>query len=513
MTVSLDVLAADPWAHIAVCADVQVDAPEHWTMIQAVVRGALGSDAAYAAWSSAVIALVGPFASSVTAGERMMDRGDAAEVAEWVSEELGGEHRLAYDSGLLWRCVDGVWSEVQEAEVVSAIRRLAGTSIYAGENEQTGETKTRTLKVNSTRQAIEMVRAIPYDHGQYTGFFDDAPRGVAFGATFMRATVEDGDVYEVELAAHHRARARFDFDFDESATCPRFEAYLASVWGETDAAGLLQEWVGAALFGLATRYHRALMLHGAPGSGKSTLIQIVEGMFPEGTVCNIGPADFADDDKLGMLIGKRLNTLTEATQAAIRSQDRVKAIVCGEPQTVVRKWEKAARFTPDCAHLFAVNEWPSVPGAHASYWDRWVALSMPNRVRGTDAEVKDLARLILAEELPGLVAWAVAGARRVLEQDGFSPCVHSAGVVSEWKGEADSIGVWMETCVEEVNDASEYQAAALFERFDRWAVKNRFGTMSSKTFGQRLRERGVNKRRSSAGYMYQITLTAEGGLA
>lgn len=510
MTVGLQDIARDPWAHIDAAASIQAESEGSWSRVRAVARESLGDE--YGVWFAAVCATMEPDENIAAQNTRVMSRGDAAEVATWVEQRLGGSAHLAYDSGALWRCDDHVWVEVPEEQIVSTIRALAGTPVASGEDAN-GDLKTRALKVNSTRPVIELVRSIPYDHGQSTGFFDDAPRGVAFGSTFMRADLEDGDVYEVELEAHHRARARFDFDFDESATCPRFEAYLVSVWGETDAARLLQEWVGAALFGLATRYHRALMLHGAPGSGKSTLIQIVEGMFPDGTVCNIGPADFADDDKLGLLIGRRLNTLTEATQAAIRSQDRVKSIVCGEPQTVVRKWEKAARFTPEAAHLFAVNEWPSVPGAHASYWDRWVALSMPNRVRGTNAEVKDLARIILSEELPGLVAWAVEGARRVLEQDGFSPCVHSARVVGEWKGEADALGVWMDTCVEDINDVDEWQASALFERFDRWATKNRFGTMSSKTFGQRLRERGVNKRRASQGYMYQITLNSAGDLA
>ncbi len=444
-----------------------------------------------------------------------MARGDAVELASRVAERFA-EHGapLAFDVGQVWHYEDGVWHELHEDDLINAIGDMAGCEVTHKIVE--GVPVYRKLKINSFASTTRAILALPRRWGQGTGFFDDAPWGVAFTDAFVEVMrLSDGSVHLKvrEPGPEHKARARYEFAHDLQAQCPRFQKYLDDIWCDCEDRRerelLLQEFAGACLFGLATRYHKALILQGSAGTGKSTMIRIIESLMPEGTVCNVGPADFDDDDKLGMLIGAKLNTLTEASGAAIFSQDRVKSIMEGEWQTIVRKWEKAARFKPVAGHLFAVNTWPAVPGAHASYWDRWLAIDLQRRRRGGDGEIKDLAGLIAKEERAGLVAWAIEGARRLLEQDGYTRAPSSDALLDRWKADADALGFWMDTCVQEINGVNWQKASALFKEFDRWSTTNGFKRMNQKTFSERLVEHGVQKKVSN-GVQYRMSLIPEG---
>lgn len=518
MSFTLDQVARAPFEHIEEAASTCAEDALAWDSLCKAVERAL-APAVFVGWKAAVNARLAELDLApanttfhIQILSQPMQRGDAVEIAERVSQTLeGGGAPIAYDIGTVWTFDSGVWVSLDEDDLINELGELAGTQVYAG-TDSDGDPKYRGLKINSFAAPLRALRALPSKWGQGPGFFDDAPVGIAFEDCFLEAalTSQGGSIHAREPGPEHKARARFDFKYDQAALAPRFQQYLDEVWGHTEdrleREQLLQEFAGAALLGLATRYHRALLLYGEAGAGKSTMIRIIESLFPDDTVCNIGPADFDDDDKLGLLIGARLNTLTEASQGAIFAQDRVKSIMEGEWQTLVRKWERAARFRPEAGHLYAVNEWPSVPGAGKSFWDRWLVLDLEVRIRGTDKEEKGLAARIAREERAGLVAWAVRGAKRLLEQNHYTMPPSSLELVREWKSSADAIGIWLEEEVEHINQGPWEPATRVFERFKAWASDGNFRATTRTTFGLRLRHHGVNKKKTDGTNHYHLTL-------
>jgi len=408
----------------------------------------------------------------------------------------------------MWSCAGGVWRKREEEDLVNAIANLNGAPVFKGVIND--EERYKKLRVPAPGAVLTYLKTSTNSWEQGKGFFNDAPTGVAIGDAFVEAVMGDrsGELAVVNLEPHHKVRARFDFDYDPSAEAPMFARYIEDIWGHCedrdDREKLLQEFVGAALVGLAPRYHRALLLQGEAGAGKSTFIHVLESMFPDGTVCHVGPDDFGDDDKLGMLIGAKLNTLTEAG-ATIFSQDRVKSIIEGEEQMVVRKWEKAASFRPVAAHCFAVNEFPMVPGAHRSFWDRWTVLTLTRRFRGTSDELRGLSRTIAGAELPGIVAWALEGARRLLEQNEYTRPPSSAEAVLAWRRSADSVGLWIDECVGAIGEdhAPWVPLNDLYTQFEQWRERWGFSKTNKKTFGMRLKNHGVPHKRSN-GSKYAI---------
>ncbi len=433
--------------------------------------------------------------------------GDNAEIGGQLVRDLNEDagEPIASDLGVLWRYreTSGLWEQIEQAELVNRLRRYSGARLHRGLDKD-GEIRWGALRIQGSEAALGFALAMPLDWGRGAGFFADAPRGLAFADCFLEVVFRGrkGQLVRRSKGPEHRAKVGYDFALTRQADAPSFFRYLADIWGHhADHAlrvALLQEFVGAALLGLGTRYHRALLLQGQAGAGKSTFLNILAGLFPAGSVAHVKPSYFEDDNKLAALVGKRLNVVYEIGQDRIVGQDIFKEVLEGAGQTVVEKYKIAYEFFPEAAHAYGCNDWPSVPGAHASFWDRWLCMQIDRRIRGTDMEERELATRIIAEDLPGIVAWALEGAERLLAQDRFTQPPSSQLALAAWRGEADAVAIWVTTaCTQDTDRAEWWKASALFERFIDWVRKNHFTPCSSKTFGARLRELGVESKTSN----------------
>jgi P4 family phage/plasmid primase-like protien len=444
--------------------------------------------------------------------------GDSAEVAGQLVRDLNDDagEPIASDLGELWRYreASGLWEQVAKAELINRLRRYSGARLFRG-NDKDGEPKWGSLRIQGTEAALGFAMAMPLDWDRGAGFFADAPRGLAFADCFLEVVFrgQKGQLVKRSKGPEHRAKVGYDFPMTLKPEAPAFFKYLRDIWGHHEdhalRVALLQEFVGAALLGLGTRYHRALLLQGAAGAGKSTFLNILAGLFPTGSVAHVKPSYFEDDNKLAALVGKRLNVVYEIGQDRIVGQDIFKEVLEGAGQTVVEKYKIAYEFFPEAAHAYGCNDWPSVPGAHASFWDRWLCMQLDIRIRGTEMEERELATRIIAEDLPGIVAWALEGAERLLKQDRFSEPPSSRLALAAWRGEADAVAIWATTACSQ-SAAEWWKASALFERFIEWARKNHFTPCSSKTFGSRLRELGVESKTSNGVHYFIAPLPSEG---
>lgn len=447
--------------------------------------------------------------------------GDNAEIAAQLVDDLNAAGvPVACDMEELWRYKEdsGLWERIAEAELINRVRKYSGARLFRGRDKD-DEPKWGALRIQSAKGALEFALAMPLDWDQGEGFFKDAPRGLAFADCFLEAKItgkKKGVLVKKVKGPEHRARVGYPFALDRKAKAPLLAQYLADIWGPSEQAGKdeqeefqqrcdqLQEFVGAALLGLGPRYHRALLLQGPKGTGKSTFLNILAGLFPKGSVTHIKPSQLDDDNKLAALVNKRLNVVYEIGQDRIIGQDRFKEVLEGTGQTVVEKYKVAHDFHPEAAHAFGCNDWPAVPGAHGSFWDRWLCLQLDRHIRDTEKEELELASRIVSEDLPGIVAWAVAGAERLLATGRYTTPLSSLRALAAWRGEADAVAMWVSTaCSEEGAYCTWWKASRLFEIFDKWARENRFSPVSSKTFGARLRELEIPHKQSN-GVQYFI---------
>lgn len=474
---------------------------------------------------NAIVELMGPSIAAMAAGEpegaltiaqvrEMAERaladadagllrGDEVEVAEELLATLQRSGTVVSDRGgfFQYTASTGLWQPRSTEDLSRIVQGFAGRAVVGGEEPRPLRVGARTV-AGAISLATHRVAA--------PGFFAAARPGVAFANGFVEVTPAG-----VLLRPHGpdtRATFGFDFPYDPSARLDHFDQFLHDVFlGDLDAdakRALILEFVGACLVGAATSQAKALVLVGGGRNGKSTLIRIVEALFPASVREAIPPQFFDQEYYRAKLEGVRLNSVSELPKAEILRAESLKAIIAGDPIVgrVIRNEPRTIR--PVAGHLFAANALPTTDDLSHAFWSRFLVVRF-NRVFRESEQDKTLADRIIAEELPGIAAWAIEGARRLLQRDPARytvPASH-AEALAEWRGRADQVAQFVDEMCTPTEVLSERASGSdLYRVYRAWADENGHRRLTNANFADRLRSLGIESAKPGSTRFYAVRL-------
>jgi putative DNA primase/helicase len=130
-----------------------------------------------------------------------------------------------------------------------------------------------------------------------------------------------------------------------------------------------------------------------------------------------------------------------------------------------------------------------------------------------DSDAKLDMKDVLAEEFPGILAWAVRGCLD-WQEEGLAPPACVLEETAAYRKDQDVIGQFLDECtqVERTTSAGAdgTLAADLFNAFQGWAKGRNEFVMTSNAFGRKLTDRRIHKHPSRSGAVYSIYLSSEG---
>ena len=291
---------------------------------------------------------------------------------------------------------------------------------------------------------------------------------------------------------------RTPHDYDPSATCPRFERFLTEVLGEDiGVQNYLHTLVGYLMTGLTTE-QQMWMFVGGGANGKSTLLSVLTKLLgasyaqqaPEAVLmakANPGAAQ----SELVRLRGARMAVLTETGADQALNESRVKALIAGDMIAARALYEDFIEFTPQAKFLLATNHLPRVQGSDKGIWRRLVVVPFEAEFEvGTEPNL--MASLVA--ELPGILAWAVRGAKAYLAQ-GLPPVPTAwQQATASYRGEQDVVAAFLADCTEFVLGEA-VGATLLYEAYRAWSIEEGRTSVSQTDFGTRVLCRdGVSRR-------------------
>jgi len=375
-------------------------------------------------------------------------RGDQTEIAERLLRDLaeGSTEAVVYAEGAFRRYspLSGVWGAIDAATASRVIQGYAGRKI--GENG-------KRLVVDH-RQVTGAI-ALAAHRASRADFFETRAAGIAFANGFVRA--DGGGVNVVPFAPTHRAQVALPYPYDPEAEYPRFEQFLREIFApdeDGDKKGwLLQELTGAALLGFATRYETAAFLTGSGANGKSSVIKIIRALFPEGSVVAIAPHDFENEYYRARLAGDsdrgtppaRLNIVAETPEDEMVSAHHFKQIVSGDLTSGRHPAGRPFDFVPIAAHWFVCQELPPTRDQSHGFWRKVKVIDF-NRTFDEAEQDKYLVEYILENELPGIAAWAVEGARRLCARGKFIEVASVEATKKAWREDGDAVLRFIREC-------------------------------------------------------------------
>jgi putative DNA primase/helicase len=433
------------------------------------------------------------------------ERGDHVELAQRLLDDLRSAAPTApvYDRGELRRYnpTTGAWVMVPRDAVCRSAARYAGR-MYPGR----GGPCALRMRVSD----VEGVARLAEHFATAAGFFDAAPTGVAFqnGMVVLR----DHRPVLVPHSPDHRVLHVLPFAYDATARADGWTDFLDQVWAfasEDDRAArqaLLEEWIGAALFGDVARHALCLILPGSEGAnGKSTLLHIVRALFPPAAVQAIKPQLWGNVFHLAELAGCRLNVVNELPDADIVAGETFKAVVSGDPVNAARKHRDPFTFIPQAGHLFACNELPGTRDQTGGFWRRWGVLTFERTFRPAEQDPGLRARLVRTD-LPGIAARVLAAAGRLSHRGRFVLPPSSHAAKARWQWESDQVRQFVEDRVPDLLQRGQGRVSAqtLYEAFTVWSRQNGHAGMTSTTFGRRVRWAGLARSRDHAGRFYTL---------
>lgn len=444
-------------------------------------------------------------ARMIPAGE--LGIGSEVEVAGMLADRMrataGGLCVRA--DGEFWQYRETEWQRVEERFLRLAVHRYDGLLVNGKTPFKVGR-----RAIDGILSEVGTILAEPK-------FFDDPVVGLNARNTVIQIGA-DGAISTREHNPDDRFRftipARFSIDGNLSAPEGSMTRKLidGAFLGDSDAGektDLIGEILGAAAFGMATRLPqpKAFVFLGETASnGKSTIASLIQCLLPDGAVSSIPPSAYEDERRIVNLAGKAANVADELSASAI-SGETFKAAVTGNTIEGRDLYRSAMTFRPRAIHVFTTNTLPRFSGGLDRGLQRRLVVLRFNRTIPENEIVADIADRIRRDELDILLGMAVAGARRLLLNGGYTIPASSHEALRGWL-RMDPINEWYEAKIVAVDQepvGGWLRTSDLFKNFKAWALDQGHGEKflpPVNTFSQRLKVLpGVALRHRSAGTM------------
>ena len=460
---------------------------------------------------------------SASESKKQFKLGSDSEIATHVLVDLRKEYEsIEYDRNAVWGYRDGIYRKIDPSYITQIVRTYDGAII--------GDSDTKTFKANYSKSqgALHMLveecrkYAIERDEREqqeqqlsnynprYTpGFFNNAPRGIAFRNCFVRLNPTTHDVEVLPHSPANRALFAQPFDYTPGVATPLWNKYLCDVWNNYDSAeqasrvDFVEEWIGATLLGDITKYALCLIAIGGGNNGKSVFLTQVEALFPQESICSVPAQRWHSQFEVERIAGKSLNSCEETPDTNIIGNDRFKAIVGGSPVEACKKQENFYRFIPQAGHLFSMNS-PHGTNDHSDgYWRRLAPLVFNRKFDEATKDAEFGSKL--AKETPGITAIVIEAASRLAKRGRFNIPKSIEQFKNEWRESTNQVLQFLNQEWEGLSTEhkGKVPSKTLYSAFNSWSKSegHQFPP-SDESFSKQAIALGYSKKRVNSGIVW-----------
>jgi len=281
-------------------------------------------------------------------------------------------------------------------------------------------------------------------------------------------------------------KAQYNPESDEyvESKCPRFMEFLRSVLDEPEIR-LLQEIYGYLLVPI-TKAQKSFMLVGLANTGKSTILSVVqELLLGAENVSNIPLQMLSERFQPAELFGKLANIYADLPSKNIDDAGMFKAVTGEDYITGERKHKDPFSFKPYARFMYSCNDIPKNYGDRSEAFYRRLIIIRFSKPVPEDRRDLDLKEKLAAER-DGILAWAIAGLKRLITQNyQFSETERTKAEVSRYKVESNSVLSFAEECCV-VEDNAACQKQELYGEYKIYCEESGLSAMSSRRFSREL---------------------------
>ncbi len=287
---------------------------------------------------------------------------------------------------------------------------------------------------------------------------------------------------------------------------------LTRIWaGDPDASGkvrALGQLMGSCVMPV---YPKIVFMVGARGSGKSTVMKIINRLIDDRNISRVDPSHF-HGFHMATMVGRLVNMDTDINLNRPIQDDMIKKIIDRIKLRVTRKHQDDLEAPLPPIHIFGGNDMPvSNEGSTGAYERRVIVL----RFGAYSAEASggydlNFDKKVWESGVEGILAFAIRGLIDLIEHEGhFHVPESSKEEIKQWDGQSDILGQFLEAC--EYGEVSQdnqvlrdaqgvISRGALWVAFNHWRVTYAPDLrVSEKGLCQMMRRKGFLEKRTNTG--------------
>jgi P4 family phage/plasmid primase-like protien len=255
--------------------------------------------------------------------------------------------------------------------------------------------------------------------------------------------IEDGKVdFQPKHNPEDQLCCRIPFNYDPAATCPQWEKFVKWALPDSSRLSLLQEAFGYTL-AAGQPFQSFFLFTGVGSNGKSVVISILRQIHQESYEA-VPLASLGDKFGLGTIANKRLAVDTEAESAGqgkngsdmALAQNILKAWTGGDPVKAEAKKVQGWSTKVSAKYFLSANRRPKFMDPSKGVWRRLKLLKFESVVDEKN-QIPNLDK-ILAQEMSGIINWAITGLLRLYAQNGFTTSPVLTADIHEYQNDTDS---------------------------------------------------------------------------
>lgn len=364
-----------------------------------------------------------------------------SQIAERCHQWLSRQDVVVYSNEQIWCYNNGVW-ETDDSKLKAKLAELLGGHFSTG--------VTKELKENY----ITVQPAYSVDWSD-------------MGISGTKVAVENGllDIRKREIIRELQpddyAISRIPVEWKgPDAKRGEWEQFIAESV-EANKRNALQEYAGVTLRSNEYRCKKALMLLGDGDNGKSVFTDVIGWMLGDENTTGMSLQQLAGNRFGGQrLVGSLANINGDIGSKKLEEVASFKQLTGGDRIQVEEKYETPIDITNTAKMIFAANKVPKVEVTDdLAFFRRWVFVQLPKRFTELDDQYpdadKEMKYRIKENELPGVLAWAVEGLNRYLDNECFTGQESGRQLRSDWMNYADETSVFVRNYIEKCDTVDD----------------------------------------------------------
>lgn len=392
----------------------------------------------------------------------------------------------------LYNPQNGRWETQTEPRIIASLGDLL--------HEYAATHNCPDLNRKRTARGLTDVLLFLKSEAERRGAFDGKERRfVHCGNGVLEFDVKAGEWKLNSFSAEYFSRNKTEILYNPAATCPQFIDKLISPAMSVEDAELLQLYAGQCVIGYNLS-QTFLMLTGTAGGGKSTLVNVLEGLIGRHNCTELRLEFMNRQFEIYRLIGKTLLTAKDVKSRFLNTDgaSKLKALTGNDTLTAEIKGANGGIDVPGVFNAIITSNSTlrvALDGDNGAWRRRmlWIKYEAP----APERPIADFDKQLLAQEGSGILNWALEGAAKLIRAGGrIQRSATQIKRVDDLLLESDAITAFVKECVI-ASQGATITVSELLIAFNNYCDNRGWQTLPERVFQNQLPDAMLNIHRSA----------------